>query len=69
MSAPEEVPIPRPDDITAAAEGLLQLVMDDLPELCWDNISCARVLMQLSERLELMADKLIASPHPLVKLR
>lgn len=70
QASDEHVPIPEPHDIDTAAEGLMALVMDDLPELCWDNISCARVLMQLATRCEEMADKLLeVGPKPIVEVK
>lgn len=54
-----EIPDIQPADIDQAAEGLQHIVMDDLAELVWDEVSCARVLMNLSDRLELMADRLL----------
>lgn len=47
------------DTIDAAGSAIEKLVMDDLAELCWDNVSCARVLMNLRDRLDLMSDKLL----------
>jgi len=60
----------QPQDIDEAAQVLEASVLDDLPQFGWDNVTCARVLMNLSARLERMADQLVDhGPFPLVPIR
>ncbi len=54
-----DAPAPEHDTIDAASEAIEKLVLDDLALLGWDSVSCARVLMNLRDRLDRMADKLL----------
>lgn len=48
-----------PKDIDSAAANLERAVMDELAGLVWDEVSCARVLMNLRDRLDRKADELL----------
>lgn len=48
-----------PGSIDTASALLEKAVMDELAGLVWDPVSCARVLMNLRDRLDRMADRLI----------
>lgn len=54
-----DVPPADHDTIDAAGAAIEKLILDDVSLLGWDNVSCARVLMNLRDRLDRMADKLL----------